>query len=79
MGESKGWREIRFQRNCVFLPKTILEAVGKCDGVCFPIIQRLLQDSLSVSVDTAEGSISILRGLKTWLRSRIGEYRLTGR
>ena len=62
------------------VPGTALDALNACDADLFPIIHTFLTvlASLPVSVATAERSFSTLRRLKTWLRSRIGEDRLTG-
>ena len=39
---------------------------------------KIILLSLPVSVATAERSFSTLRRVKTWIRSRMGEERLTG-
>ncbi|XP_049271149.1 uncharacterized protein LOC125758225 [Rhipicephalus sanguineus] len=46
----------------------------------FPLIHTFLQilATLPVSVASAERSFSALRRLKTWMRSQMGEERLTG-
>lgn len=50
-----------------------------CDEDVFSTIKKLLQvlSTLPVSVASAERSFSTLRRLKTWLRSRMTEDRLS--
>lgn len=50
-----------------------------CDEDIFPTIRMLLQvlATLPVSVASAERSFSTLRRVKTWLRSRMTEDRLS--
>jgi len=50
-----------------------------CDEDVFSTIRKLLQvlSTLPVSVASAERSFSTLRRLKTWLRSRMTEDRLS--
>lgn len=50
-----------------------------CDEDIFPTIRTLLQvlATLPVSVASAERSFSTLRRVKTWLRSRMTEDRLS--
>ena len=62
------------------LPDTASNALDECDREIYPIIHSLLHVllTLPVSVATAERSFSTLRRLKTWLRSRMSEQRLTG-
>jgi len=51
-----------------------------CDKRIFPLIHTFLAILLTLPVSTAsaERSFSSLRRLKTWMRSRMGEERLTG-
>lgn len=60
-------------------PITALVALTKCDDEIFPTIRLYLQilATLPVSVSSAERSFSTLRRVKTWLRSRMDEDRLT--
>jgi len=60
-------------------PCTALESYMHCDEDVFPTIKKLLQilSTLPVSVASAERSFSTLRRLKTWLRSRMSEDRLS--
>jgi hypothetical protein len=62
------------------LPATASDAFQACDKEMYPATSSLLQLllTLPVSVATAERSFSTLRRLKTWLRSRMTEQRLTG-
>lgn len=79
--ESKLWttKWSREERNGGNLPCTALEALEACDKDIFPTINSLLKIlcTLPVSVASAERSFSTLRRLKTWMRSRIGEERLS--
>ena len=61
-------------------PMTFTEALKTCDMQAFPAVWRLLRIGACqpVTTATAERSFSVLRRLKTWLRSRTGEDRLTG-
>ncbi|KAF0704552.1 52 kDa repressor of the inhibitor of the protein kinase-like isoform X2, partial [Aphis craccivora] len=58
----------------------ILEVIDECSYMIYPNISSLLHilASLPISVATAERSFSTLRRLKTWLRAKMGEERLTG-
>jgi len=64
-------------------PITALDALTECDihidDKIFPTIRFYLQilATLPVSVASAERSFSTLRRVKTWLRSRMDEDRLT--
>uniref|UniRef100_A0A6P7GLU4 52 kDa repressor of the inhibitor of the protein kinase-like n=1 Tax=Diabrotica virgifera virgifera TaxID=50390 RepID=A0A6P7GLU4_DIAVI len=62
------------------LPDEVTKVLDVCDANTFPIIHNLLKilATLPVSVATAERSFSTLRRVKTWLRARMGETRLTG-
>lgn len=55
-------------------------AYDHCDEKCYPVLNELLKllSTLPISVATAERSFSTLRRLKTWMRSRMTEDRLTG-
>ena len=66
------WSEDQF-------PSTAIDALGKCDPNIFPTVYQLLSIvcTLPMSVATAERSFSTLRRVKTWLRSRMQEDRLT--
>ncbi|KAL4113018.1 hypothetical protein QTP88_016722 [Uroleucon formosanum] len=60
-------------------PCTALESYMQCDEDMFPTIRTLMQvlATLPVSVSSAERSFSTLRRVKTWLRSRMTEDRLS--
>jgi hypothetical protein len=60
-------------------PRTALESYMHCDEDMFPAIRTLIQvlATLPVSVASAERSFSTLRRVKTWLRSRMTEDRLS--
>lgn len=57
-----------------------VNAYANCDKNAYPLMNSLLKllSTLPISVATAERSFSTLRRLKTWIRSRMGEDRLTG-
>ena len=73
------WRS-KWIRESGSLPLTASDALNECDKELYPATNNLLQLllTLPVSVATAERSFSTLRRLKTWLRSRMTEQRLTG-
>ncbi|XP_065681428.1 uncharacterized protein LOC124811211 [Hydra vulgaris] len=62
------------------LPECALKAYKQCDCNVFPLIKCNLQllCTLPVSVASGERSFSVLKRLKTWLRSNIGQERLNG-
>jgi hypothetical protein len=80
-GEIDLWRSkwIREGAHCR-PPVTASDALIVCDSKLYPATNCLLHLllTLPVSVATAERSFSTLRRLKTWLRSRMTEQRLTG-
>lgn len=57
-----------------------IQAYANCDAKSYPFIKSLLQIllTLPISTATAERSFSTLKRLKTWMRSRMTEDRLTG-
>lgn len=61
-------------------PDKVMDLLNSCDNDIFPTIKLLLRilATLPVSVASAERSFSTLRRVKTWLRSRMNEERLTG-
>ena len=63
------------------VPGTALEGLVACDRQTFPFINSFLfltiLLTLPVSTAGVERSFSTLRRVKTWLRSRMGEKRLT--
>ncbi|XP_056647222.1 52 kDa repressor of the inhibitor of the protein kinase-like [Diorhabda sublineata] len=61
-------------------PSTVLEAMDECDELFFPTVKKLLQilATLPVSTATPERNFSTLKRLKTYLRNRMGDERLTG-
>jgi hypothetical protein len=62
------------------IPQTAAEGLAACDKRAFPLIHTFLSIlvTLPVSTASAERSFSTLRRLKTWMRSRMAEDRLTG-
>lgn len=70
----------REAENGAEIPTTAVGALSVCDREVFPLIHTFLQilTTLPVSVASAERSFSALRRLKTWMRSQMGEGRLTG-
>lgn len=77
-GEFQVWQE--HWRNSLKRPTTILDSLQHCDSDIYPKIYQLLklQAAFPVSVASAERSFSSLKRLKTWLRTRMTEERLTG-
>lgn len=75
---SQKWKRIKDNKGT--LPDSVLKALESCDIDMYPTIHKLLRilATLPVSAATAERSFSTLRRLKTWLRSNMGEDRLTG-
>ncbi|KAG0420159.1 hypothetical protein HPB47_003636, partial [Ixodes persulcatus] len=61
------------------VPSTAIGALGMCDDEVYPSFKRFLHllDTLLMSVASAQRSLSTLRRLKPWLRSDMGETRLT--
>ena len=59
---------------------TASELFDRIDAVCFPAVAAGMQILLTyvVSTATAERSFSTLKRLKTWLRSKMTQDRLTG-
>lgn len=72
------WRQEAERGNVV--PQTAIEALSSCDKDIFPNIYIFLSilTTLPVSIAGAERSFSVLRRLKTWLRSTMTDDRLTG-
>lgn len=62
------------------LPNSVEHALQNCDEDLYPAVNSLLTIllTLPVSVASAERSFSSLRRMKTWLRSQMGQERLTG-
>ena len=61
-------------------PDTAIDALAACDSDLFPNISCLLQitATLPVTSASAERTFSVLKRLKTYLRSTMGEERLSG-
>ncbi|CAI6345082.1 unnamed protein product [Macrosiphum euphorbiae] len=62
------------------VPENVFHALEECCETIYPTIKSLLiiLAALPISTASAERSFSTLRRLKTWMRSRMGEERLTG-
>ena len=62
------------------LPKTAIESFNLCNASLYPTPKQLLKIlcTLPVTVASAERSFSCVRRLKTWMRSRMTDERLTG-
>ncbi|KAK3929211.1 52 kDa repressor of the inhibitor of the protein kinase [Frankliniella fusca] len=62
------------------IPSSVLESLDACYVELFPNIREILLvlAALPASVATAERSFSTLRRIKTWMRSTMGETRLSG-
>ena len=77
------WRQQWIRRKAetpyMTVPQSAADALVSCDEQCFPIVSALLTILLTLpsSTASAERSFSTLRRLKTWIRSRMGEDRLT--
>ena len=61
-------------------PDTAIDVLAVCDNDFLPSIARLLQitATLPVTSASAERSFSVLKRLKTYLRTTMGEVRLNG-
>lgn len=70
---------IRLKNESNFVPETAVAALEACVQTTFPLIHTFLSIlvTLPVSTASAERSFSTLRRVKTWLRSRVTEDRLT--
>ncbi|CAH1153707.1 unnamed protein product [Phaedon cochleariae] len=81
-GEIELWKSkwIKCKTEGLEVPKRALLALEECHSLLFPNIRQILiiVATLPVSVASAERSFSTLRRLKTWLRSQMGQNRLTG-
>ena len=83
-GEINLWRQKwvrhRTEKPTESIPETVAEGLSACDKETFPLVHLFLTIlfTLPISTASAERSFSTLRRLKTWLRSRMGEERLTG-
>ncbi|CAI6348676.1 unnamed protein product [Macrosiphum euphorbiae] len=81
-GEMELWKTKWEQIICkgLQIPNNVFNAIEECPDIVFPCIRKILfiLCTLPVSVATAERSFSTLRRLKSWLRSRMNEERLTG-
>ena len=62
------------------VPSSAIEALCSCDAEIYPNVYILLTilGSLPVPTATSERSFSTMRRLKTYLRSSIGNERMTG-
>ena len=74
------WVTLQAERPEDDIPQTVATGLAACDESAYPLIHTLLTILLTLPVSTAsaERSFSTLRRLKTWMRSRMGEERLTG-
>jgi len=83
-GEINLWRQKwvrhRTEQPAEIIPETVEKGLSACDKDTFPLVHQFLTIlfTLPISTASAERSFSTLRRLKTWLRSRMGEERLTG-
>jgi len=75
------WIGLRLKNESNFVPETAVTvaAMEACDQTTFPLIHTFMSIlvTLPVSIASAERSLSTLRRVKTWLRSRVTEDRLT--
>lgn len=77
-GELQWWRQ-QWKDKKSKIPNSALDTLIKCDKEIFPVINILLtiMTTLPVSVASAERSFSSLRRIKTWMRCRMSEDRLS--
>lgn len=83
VGEYYIWKEkwIReYQKDSSIISKHAIDVLQNCDEEVFPLINKILKllITLPISNSSSERTFSSLRRLKTWLRSRMSETRLTG-
>jgi len=77
-GELQWWNQ-QWQDKNSDIPNSALDSLIKCDKEIFPLINMLLTvlTTLPVSVASAERTFSSLRKIKTWMRCRMSEDRLS--
>jgi hypothetical protein len=68
------------KRKIIIIPDTAIDAFNECNETFYPNIKTLLQifSTLPVTTATAERSFSVLKLIKSYLRSTISENRLNG-
>ena len=78
-GELKMWRNMWAGKPRSQRPVTYIDAFRRCPKNCFPLTWSLLRIGATQPVTTAsvERSFSTLKRVKTWLRNRMGETRLS--
>ena len=79
-GEFHIWSTMWSSREVDTIPEDAIGALNECDRNTFPLIHQLLKILAiqPVSTASAERSFSCLRRLKDWMRSTMGEERLSG-
>jgi hypothetical protein len=77
-GELQWWNQ-QWQDKNSDIPNSALDTLIKCDREIFSLINMFLTvlTTLPVSVASAERSFSSLRRIKTWMRCRMSEDRLS--
>ena len=73
------WHELWRDKKDEEKPKTISEALGKCDKVFFRNVFTILKICATFPVTSCEceRSVSVLRPLKTYLRTSMSQERMT--
>ena len=74
------WKATIENNSSLMMPEDVISSIKMCDERALPIIHKLLNifATQPVSTATPERSFSALRRLKTWLRNKTKENRLTG-
>ena len=80
--ELRRWQALwnsQLQGKAVNIPDTFILALGSCDSDSFPNIHRLLIISCTLPITSAEAerSFSLLRRIKTCVRSTMAEERMS--
>ncbi|CAF1508469.1 unnamed protein product [Rotaria sordida] len=66
------------QKEEIVLPDTVIDAYAVCSEAFYPSVKILLKIFATLPVTTAERTFSVLKLLKTYLRSTMSETRLNG-
>ncbi len=77
--ELRRWQTLWQSQLGADIPNTFLLALGSCDSDSFPNIHQLLLTSCTLPITSAEAerSFSLLRRIKTCLRSTMAEERMS--
>ena len=73
------WQDLWKSKEKDRLPSNLLQTLGVCDSDTFPNIHALLIIGCTLPISSAEAgrSFSLLRRLKTYTRSTMGEERMS--